>query len=57
MALFHAKKNGDLLPIAIQLFQTLSEENPVGFAEAGVLHVVRSRVSVIDTSLQLIVLT
>ncbi|XP_065667156.1 polyunsaturated fatty acid 5-lipoxygenase isoform X2 [Hydra vulgaris] len=29
MALFHAKKNGDLIPIAIQLFQEPSSINPV----------------------------
>jgi len=28
-ALFHAKKNGDLLPIAIQLFQEPTPDNPV----------------------------
>ena len=29
LALFHAKKNGDLLPIAIQLFQEAGADNPV----------------------------
>ena len=29
MALFHAKQNGDLMPIAIQLYQKPAEDNPV----------------------------
>jgi len=29
MALFHAKRNGDLLPLAIQLFQKPAADNPV----------------------------
>lgn len=37
MALFHAKKNGDILPIAIQLFQTPSEDNPI-FLPSDPLH-------------------
>jgi len=33
MALFHDKPDGKLIPIAIQLFQKPSDDNPVSFIE------------------------